>query len=207
MLLLNERVILLLTGIDLAVSKDLVSCVLLFDWLNLPFFHMVVNDHFLLLEVHCHLGDLFLRWLQLAPLPLLTHLQDPHLVNVVVVVVINLSRVDAVRLVLDEGDSPACHFVVSVFIELSRLFSNLLDALDESIVVPVGVVSNDSHPAIDLYHLLPVWHLPWPVVLDSLELVGVAVSPLQFIASVLEEVSDLLDYQLLVVLNNPQPTS
>ena len=205
MFLLDEGVVLLLAGVDLAVAEDLVPGVLLLDGLDLALLHVVVDDDLLLLEVDGHLGDLLLGGLQLAPLPHLAHLQDPHLAHVVVLVV--LGRVLVPQLVLQEGHAPVYDLVVPVLVQLRRLLPDLLDALDEPVVVAVGVVGDDAHAAVHLDHLLPVRHLARAVVLHSLELVRVPVLPLQLVAPVLVEVADLLDGELLVVLRGKASTS
>lgn len=171
--LLDQRIVLLLTGVDLAISQNLIPGILFLDGLDLSLLHVVVNNHLFFLEVDGHLGDLFLCGLQLAPLPHLAHLQDPHLANVVVLIVFR--GVFVPEFVLDEGHASVDDLVVSVLVDLGSLLSDFLDALDEAIVVPVGVIGDDPHPAVDFDHLLPVRHLARAVVFHSLELVGIAI--------------------------------
>lgn len=59
-------------------------------------------------------------------------------------------------------------------------------------MVPVRVVGDDAHASVHLDQLLPVRQLPRPVELDRLELVRVPVPPLQLIAPMLVEVTELL---------------
>jgi hypothetical protein len=114
--LLDERIVLLLAGVNLAVSDDLITRVLLLDGLDLALLHVVEDDDLLLLEVNSHLGDLLLGGQQLAALPLLAHLQHAHLVDVVVLVVVDLRSVDALRLVLHECHTPVHDLIVTVLV-------------------------------------------------------------------------------------------
>ena len=68
-------------------------------------------------------------------------------------------------------------------------------------MVSVGVVCYYAHAAVDLDYLLPVRQFAWTVVLYRLEFVGVSVSSLKFVASVLVEVAIFLNPQLFVVLH------
>lgn len=63
MFLLDERIVLLLTGIDLAIPQNLIPGILFLDGLDLSLLHVVVNDNLFLLEIYGHFGDLFLGWL------------------------------------------------------------------------------------------------------------------------------------------------
>lgn len=127
--LLLEGVVFLLIGVDLAVAQDLVPWVLLLDGFDLPLVHMVEGRHLLFFEIDRHLCDLFLGRDQLVPFPLLTHLQDLHLPDMVVVVEIIFGSVYAFGLVFKEGHAAGNHFVVTILVPLSGLFSYLLHAL------------------------------------------------------------------------------
>lgn len=72
---------------------------------------------------------MFLGRDQLVPFPLLTHLQDLHLPDMVVIVEIIFGSVYAFGLVFKEGHAAGDHFVVTVLVPLSGLFSYLLHAL------------------------------------------------------------------------------
>lgn len=74
-------------------------------------------------------------------------------------------------------------------------------------MVAVGVVGDDSHPSVHLNHLLPVGQLPRAVVLNTLEFVGVPISALEFIRTVLVEIPDFFDAKFLVVLDRRRGTS
>jgi hypothetical protein len=191
-LLLDEGVVFLLTGVNLAVAQDFISRVLLLDGLDFTLVHVVEHRYFLLLEIHRHLRYLLLGRHQFVPFPLLGHLQDLDLSDMVVVIEVVLSRVDTVGLVLVEADCSTHHLIISVFVYLSCLLSDLFDSLDEAIMVPVRIVGDDAHAAVDLDQLLPVRQLPRTVELDRLELVRVPVPPFQLIAPMLVEVSELL---------------
>ena len=176
MFLLYQRIVLLLTGVDLAISQDLIPGVLFLDGFNFSLLHVVEDNHLFFLEIDGHLGYLFLGGLQLAPLPHLAHLQDAHLAHVVVLVV--LRRVLIPQFVFEEGHASVDDLSISVFVDFCGLFTYFFDALDGSVMVAVGVVGDYAHPAIHLDHLLPVRHLARTVVLHGLELVGISVFPL-----------------------------
>lgn len=91
------------------------------------------------------------------------------------VVLVVLGGVLVPEFVLDEGHASVDDFIVSVFVDLSSLFSDLLDPLDQAIMIPVGVIGDDAHPAVYFDHLLPMGHLARAVVFNSLELVGIPV--------------------------------
>jgi hypothetical protein len=74
-------------------------------------------------------------------------------------------------------------------------------------VVAVGVVGDDPHPSVHLDYLLPVGQLPRAVVLNTLEFVGVPISALEFIRTVLVEIPDFFDAKFLVVLDRRRGTS
>lgn len=131
---------------------------------------MIVHYHLLLLEISSHLSNLLLSRHQLITLPLLTHLQDPHLAHVVVIIEVVFSSVDTLRLSLNETHSSTYDLVVPVLVDLSCTLSDLLDTLDKTVMVAIGIESDDSHPTVDLHHLLPVWHLTWPIELHCLKL-------------------------------------
>lgn len=173
MFLLDQRIILLLTGVDLAIPQNLIPGILFFDGLDLSLLHVVIDNNLFLLEIYSHFGDLFLSWLQLAPFPHLAHLQYPHLPNVVVLVV--LGGVLVPEFVLDEGHTSVNDFIISVLVYFSSLLSDLLNPLDQTIMVSVGVIGDDAHPAVYFDHLLPMGHLARAVVFNSLELVGIPV--------------------------------
>ena len=74
----------------------------------------------------------------------------------VVVVEVVLGCVDCIGLVLAEEHTATDDFVVPVLVVLHCLLAYLLDSLDEAVVVAIGVVLYDAHPAVDLDYLLPV---------------------------------------------------
>ena len=161
---------------------------------------MIVYGYFFLLKINIHLGNLLLGSHLLIPLPLLSHLEDLHLIDMIVIVEVVFGSVDSVRFVLDKCHSSAHNFVIPVFVELGCFLTYALYSFDEAVVVSVGVVCYYAHTAVDLDDLFPVRQFAWAVVLDRLEFVGVSVSSLKFVASMLVEVAIFLNPQLFVVL-------
>lgn len=156
MLLLDQRVIFLLTCVYLSIPQNFVPGILLLDRLNLPLIHVVVYGHLFLLKINIHLGNLLFCGHLLIPLPLLSHLEDLHLVNVIIVVEVVFGSVDSIRFVLDECHSSAHNFVIPVFVQLGSFLPYALYSFDETVVVSVGVVCYNAHAAVDLDDLLPV---------------------------------------------------
>ena len=110
----------------------------------------------------------------------------------VVIIEVVFGCVDCVWLVLLEMHAPTDHLVISVLVIFCGLLANVLDTLDKAIMIAVRIVGDDTHSPVDLNNLLPVRQLPWTIKLNSFELIGISVSPLQFITSMLVEVSILL---------------
>ena len=156
MFLLNQRVVFLLTRIDFSVAQNFISGVFLLDWLDLSLVHMIKHCHLLLLKVNRHFCYLLLGRHQLVSLPLLGHLEDFDLANVVVIVEVIFCCVNTVRFILMETNCPADHLVVSVLIDLGGLFPDILYSFDEPVMISVGIVSDDPHSPINLNQLLPM---------------------------------------------------
>lgn len=176
MFLLNQRIIFLLTSINLAITKDLISLILLLNRLDLSFIHMIINCHLLLLEIDQHLGNLFLGTYSLVPLPLLDHLQYLDLVDVVVIIEVVLGCIDCIRFIFLEMNTSAYDLVISVFIVFCCFLANAFDTFDETVMITVWVVCDDTHTTVDLSHLLPVRQLPWAIELNRLEFIGITVT-------------------------------
>ena len=163
---------------------------------------MVVYGHLFLLKINIHLGNLLFCGHLLIPLPLLSHLENLNLVDVIVIVEVVFGSVDSVRFILDKCHSSAHNFVIPVFVELGGFLADALYSFDETVVVSVGVVCYYAHAAVDLDNLLPVRQFAWTVVLNRLEFVGVSVSSLELVTSVLVEVAIFLHSQLFIVLHS-----
>lgn len=94
----------------------------------------------------------------------------------VILIVVNFSRIDTVGLILDKSNTSVYYLVVFILINLSRLLSNLLDSFDQSIMISVWVIGNDPHSSVNFSDLLPVWHLAWAIVLNSFEFIRIPIS-------------------------------
>lgn len=178
MLLLNNGIInFLLVCIDFTIAKDLVACVFFFDWLYLAFIHVIMHDHFLFLKIHCHFGYLLFCWEIFVLLKHLSHLFDANLTDMVIVVVIVLRCIYFITWILRKSDAPADHSLILIFIQFCGLLSNFFNSFDQSIMVSVWIIRDNSHPSIDLNDLLPVWHFARPIKLNCFELVRIPIPP------------------------------
>lgn len=117
---------------------------------------MIERSNLFLLEIYGHLGYLLLGWHQLVAFPLLTHLQDLHFADVIVIVEVVLGSINAFGFILHESHAPAHNLVIPILIEFGSLLSDFLDAFDEPVMVAIGVVGDDAHSAIYFDDLFPV---------------------------------------------------
>lgn len=192
-LLLDERIIFLFAGINFSVAQNLIPRILFLDGFDLALIHVVESSYLFLLEVYRHLGDLFFGRHEFVALPLLTHLQDLNLPDVVIVIKVIFGSVHTLGFILHKSHAPADNLVIPVFIELSCFLSDLFDTLDQPVVITVGIVGDDAHPPVYFDELLPVREFARAVVLDGFELIRISISALQLIASVFVEVSEFFD--------------
>ena len=109
----------------------------------------------------------------------------------VVIVEVIFSCVDAVLFVFVESDSSADNFIVSVFVYFCGFLSDIFDTFDKSVMISVGIVCNDTHSSINFDQLLPMRQLSRTIILNSLELIRVAIPPFEFVASVFVEIPEL----------------
>ncbi len=195
-------VILFLVTVDLSQAQNLVSWVLLFDGLNFAVIHVIDHDDFLLYEVHGHFCDLFFRRLFRVFLKLTRHFLNAYFSYVVVIVERVLSSVNLILVSLIKCDALGHQPVIAVYIQLNGLLTYFFDSFNQPIRVAVGVKVDDSHASINLCDFFPMRHFAGTIVLDSFELVGVAVLLLQLIAAVLVKIANFLDLDFLVILKD-----
>lgn len=96
----------------------------------------------------------------------------------VIIIEVIFRSIHALGFIFDKGHTSADYLIISILIKLSGFFADLLDALDESIVITVGIVGDDTHAAVDFDDLFPVRKLSRTIVFDSFELIRISVSPL-----------------------------
>ena len=178
MFLLNKRIIFFLTSINFSITKDLVSWILFFYRLDLPLIHVIINIHFFFLEINQHFSYLLFHSYLLISLPLLSHLQYFHLVDMIIIIKVIFSSIDSIRLIFNKSNTSADHLIISIFIYLCCLFSYILYTLDQTVMISVWIVSYYPHSSVNFDHLLPVRQLSWTIILDCLKLIWVSISSL-----------------------------
>lgn len=151
MLLLGHWVIvLLLVRVHFTQPHYLISGVLLLYRLDLSLVHVVVYQHSLFDEIDSYFGNLlFYRLLQVF-LELPGHPLYAYLPHMVVIVVWVLSWVYLVLVSFYEWHALRSEPVVPILIELNGPFPYFLNSLHESIHIPVRVVLNYPHSAVNL---------------------------------------------------------
>ena len=89
-----------------------------------------------------------------------------------------------------------------MLVKFNSLLTYFFDSLHQTIRVSVWIMINNPDPSIDLSNFFPMRHLTRPIILYSLKLIWISVFPLQLVASVFVNVSNLFDFDLFVILEN-----
>jgi hypothetical protein len=202
LLLYNWIVILFFVCIDFSKSKYLIPRIFFFDGLNLSFVHVIVNEYFLFHKINCNLSYLLFCCLLRILLKLTRHFLDLHFSNVIIIIIWVLSGVKLILVSPYKANTLGREASICVLVKFDGFFPNFLYSFNEAIGISIWIVVDYPHSSINLSYFFPVRHFPRTVILHCLELKRISILFLEFIASVMVEITHLLNFYLLVVLNH-----
>lgn len=176
MLLLHDRVInFFFIRINFTMSENLITRILLFDWLNLTILHVIGHNDFFSDIVNTDFSNLFLGCLFEVLLELPWHFLNQHFANMVVIICEMFRSVDFVLISFLKSDTLQYKPIISISVELNSSFPNFLYSLHQSIRVSVGVVVNYPHSPVNLCNFFPMGHFAWTIILHCLKLIRVTI--------------------------------
>ena len=83
--------------------------------------------------------------------------------------------------------------IITILIFFYGFLTDFLNSLNQSIIVSVRIVLNDSHSSVDLNNFLPMRLFPWPVKFNCFEFIWISIFPFKLICSMPVDVTNFLN--------------
>ena len=164
---------------------------------------MVVNYYILLNVVYNHFGNLVISRNSEFFRVFLSHFLNTSQTGVIIIECLFIILV----FILSESNTSINDMIISILVKFSCFDCNVLDSFDQTIVISVRVIFNNSFTSVNFNDLSPlhfmlftVWS--WVVVFNCFEFKWKSSSNNQFIRSMFEKISNFLDFQSLIILIN-----